>query len=118
MAIITPSKSALPQTISPLQFTTETATIDNADTLDLALTPQDYWRTILVTVTSAASDLAAISDGVFAGQRVTFIVLNATNVLGLPIALGNVTGGADIDVSRDNPQTIVWDGSNWQRAGQ
>lgn len=118
MAVVKPSKTALPHTVSPLQFTTETATLDNADDLDLDLTPQDYWRTVMVTVTSAVSDLASISNGVFVGQRVTLIVLNATNVLGLPITLGNVTGTADIDVAVNAPQTIVWDGTNWHRAGQ
>jgi len=118
MALITPAKSAASQLVSPLQLTTETMTFDNADDLDLGLTPADYWRTIMVTVTSAVSDAASISDGIFAGQRVTFVVVNATNVFGLPIALGNVTGGTDIDVSLDAPQTIVWDGTNWHRAGQ
>jgi hypothetical protein len=111
VATITPAPSARPLLHAPNEKHVFTATVDNADDL---VVPRHPDVTLLVTAASVASDVNTIGDGYFAGQLCRLVVVNATNVLGLVIALTNVNNTADVDVSRDAPATLMWDGTNWQ----
>ena len=111
MATITPAPSARPLLHAPNEKHVFTASVDNADDLEV---PNVADATVFVTAVSASSDVASLEDGYFAGQILRLCVVNATNVLGLPFGLANLNATADVDVSRDAPATLMFDGANWQ----
>lgn len=86
------------------------ALADN-DPVDLPARPTPEGLTIEATPAAAITNVSAITDGVFPGQRVTFLVANANTLrLGAGL-LGN--GAAQIDVLVDAPATIMWSGTAW-----
>jgi len=115
MATISLVRPALPVLTKNQGIVFETAAVANGDDLVLTAVEAPAHRTILCTPAVAATDLASISNGVFAGQRLTLLVANA-NTLGVPIALGNVDSTADLDGTKDTPIHLVWNGAAWQAA--
>lgn len=111
MAVITPAPAARPLLHAPNEKHVFTASVDNADDLVIPRVPDS---TLLVTAVSLTSDANTITDGYFAGQICRVVVVNATNALGLPAALTNLNASADVDVTRDAPATLMFDGTNWQ----
>ena len=113
MANIVITRSAIPVLHKNQGVVFETAPTPDGD--DLVLTSVEAFaeRTLLCTPNQAIASLASISDGAFLGQKLTLLVADA-QTLRVPAALGNVDAAANLDVLKDSPLTLVWNGTAWQ----
>ena len=91
----------------------ETAAVPDGDDLVLDEIEQSPHRTILCTPGAAIASLNLITDGAYAGQRLTLMVADA-QTLRVPSALGNVDATANLDALKDTPLTLMWNGAAWQ----
>lgn len=91
----------------------ETAAVPTGDDFVFGEVEQPAERTILCTPGVAIASVNAISDGAYPGQRVTFMVADA-QTLRFPSVTANIDATANLDVLKDTPLTLMWNGAAWQ----